>query len=80
MANEPKNTLNILFKRLDPEFQYWISLIFPKISVLVAPRGLLYFLTLDQLNMQQKTMVGIFAMKYFTKLRTQRYQTKQNRS
>ena len=23
-------TLNILFKRLDPEFQYWISLIFPQ--------------------------------------------------
>ena len=37
------STLNILFKRLDPEFQYWISLIFPKNSVLVAPRGLLFF-------------------------------------
>ena len=36
-------TLNIPFKRLDPEFQYWISLIFPKNSVLMAPRGLLFF-------------------------------------
>ena len=42
-------TLIILIKRLDPEFQYWKSLIFSKFSVLVALRGLLFFKTLFQL-------------------------------
>ena len=35
-------TLFILIKRLDPEFQYWKSLIFSKFSVLMALRGLLF--------------------------------------